>query len=266
MGKKSAQVLRGRLGFAYSQIVGLSGRMALQHISEHAFRRPFNATISQQLADSLAFLRSRLDEGLPRKVFKDVGNTFVILSDASVELDKSGGLGGILISSDGKLVSWFCLQLSPDMVGPFMKEDQEMAISELETLALFLCTTLWRSIIQCRHVLLCLDNEVARFGLIKCYSHAAMVCKMVNAIAIPFERNLILPWFLQVPSAANLSDFPSRNVDHPFLENDFKFYVALVKNAFNDVASDRLHADHYMRGCRGLNAGEAESRLNSNST
>ena len=59
--------------------------MALQHISEHAFRRLFNMSISQRLADSLVFLRI-LDEGLPRKVFKDVGNTFVILSDASMAI------------------------------------------------------------------------------------------------------------------------------------------------------------------------------------
>ena len=62
-------------------------------------------SISQRLADSLVFLRSILDEGQPRKVFKDVGNTFVMLSAASFELDKTGGLmGGVLISSDGNLI------------------------------------------------------------------------------------------------------------------------------------------------------------------
>ena len=134
LSKKNAQVLRGRLAFAYSQIFWLSGKMALQHMSEHAFRRSFNVSISQQLAESLVFLRSRLDEGLPRKVFKEVGNTFVILSDASFELDKTGGLGRVLISSDGNLISGFGLQLSSDMVEPLMPADQEMAIAELETI------------------------------------------------------------------------------------------------------------------------------------
>ena len=70
LSKKNAQVLRGRLGFAYWQIFGLSGKMALQRISEHAFRGIFSANISQQLSDSLVFLRNRRDEGLPRKVLK----------------------------------------------------------------------------------------------------------------------------------------------------------------------------------------------------
>ncbi len=63
-----------------------------------------------------------------------------------------------------------------------------------------------------------MDNEVARFCLIKGYSHASMVCKMVNAIAIHFEKNLILSWFLRVPLSENISDFPSRSVEHPFLD------------------------------------------------
>ena len=126
-----------------------------------------------------------------------------------------------------------------------MEVDQEVAIiAELETLALLVCARLWRSIKQCRHVLFCLDNEVARFGLIKGYSHAAMVSKMVNFISIYFEENLILPWFLRVPSSANISDFPSRNVSHHFLEDDLKLDSALVKNAFTDVALDLLQSDH----------------------
>ncbi len=147
------------------------------------------------------------------------------------------------------------------MASPLMKADQEVAIAELEALALFLCVKLWCSIIQCRHVFFCLENEVSRFGLIKGYSHASMICKMVQATCIHFEKNLILPWFLRAPSSANISDFPFRQIEHPFLESDFKLNGALVKTAFNDVASDLLRADHEKEGRRELNAGEAESRF-----
>ena len=113
LSKKDAQVLRGRLGFAYSQIFGLSGKLALQHISEHAFRKPFCSDISRTLIDSLTFLRGRLCGGVPRRVFKDVGNTFVILSDASFELNKTGGIGGVLLSADcrrkANLVVWVAI-------------------------------------------------------------------------------------------------------------------------------------------------------------
>ena len=113
--KKNAQSLRGRLAFAYAQIFGLSGKVALQRISEHAFKQPFSLGISQ-LADALRFLRSRLEKGMPRKVLRDVSNTFVVLSDVSFEADKSGGLGGVLVSANKTLISWFGIKLTPDMV------------------------------------------------------------------------------------------------------------------------------------------------------
>ena len=113
--KKIAQSLRGRLAFAYAQIFGLSGKVALQRISEHAFKQLFSLGISQ-LADALRFLRSRLEKGMPRKVLRDVSNTFVVLSDASFEADKSGGLGGVLVSANKTLISWFGIKLTPDMV------------------------------------------------------------------------------------------------------------------------------------------------------
>ena len=194
--------------------------------------------------DALLFLRSRLEKGIPRKVFKDVGNTFVVLSDASFEENKTGGLGGVLVSSNKSLISWFGIKLSSDMVAQFMATDQEVAIAELETLALYMCVQLWNDLLRSRHVLFCLDNEVTRFGMIKGYFHAPMVSRIVNALCIRFEEGLILPWFLRVPSSANIADFPSRDADHSFLRSDFKMNAAHVKNAFHKMAQDLLHLDH----------------------
>ena len=52
--KKSAQVLRGKLAFAYAQVFGMSGKLAF---SWHAFRVPFTTVISDQnqLMDALLF-------------------------------------------------------------------------------------------------------------------------------------------------------------------------------------------------------------------
>ena len=233
--KKSAQSLRGRLAFAYAQIFGLSGKMALQRISEHAFKQPFCQSIQQQLVDALLFLRSRLEKGSPRRVLRDVSNTFVVLSDASSEADKSGGLGGVLVSSNKALISWFGIRLAPDMVAQFMADDQEVAIAELETVALHMCVQLRNDLLKSRHVLFCLDNEVTRFGMIKGYSHAPMVSRIVNALCIRFEESLILPWFLRLPA---------RDTDHPFLKSDFRMNAAHVKNAFHKMARDLLHSDH----------------------
>ena len=181
---------------------------------------------------------------MPRKVLKSVCNTFVILPDASFQSDRSGGIGGVLMSPNKTLISWFGLKLPPDVVSDFMAVDQDVAIAELETLALYMCVVLWNNLIRSRHILFCLDNEVARYGLMKGYSHAPMVSKIVNALCVQFEESLILPWFLRVPSSANIADFPSRAIDHSFLKSEFRLDATLVKNAFAKLARDLLQSDH----------------------
>ena len=81
--KKSAQVLRGKLAFAYAQIFGMSGKLALQHTSWHAFRVPFTTEISGQLYNALVFLKERLWKNESRKISMGVGDHLVLLTDAS---------------------------------------------------------------------------------------------------------------------------------------------------------------------------------------
>ena len=95
--KKSAQILRGKLAFAYAQIFGMSGKPALQYTSWHAFRVPFTTLVSDQLLDALLFLKERLLNNEARRISMGVGDHLVLLTDASFSDDMSGGLGGVLV-------------------------------------------------------------------------------------------------------------------------------------------------------------------------
>ena len=53
---REGQVLRGKLAFAHAQIFGLSGRYALQQISDHVHAIPFQKRICDQLRIPLSFL------------------------------------------------------------------------------------------------------------------------------------------------------------------------------------------------------------------
>ena len=68
--KKEAQSLRGRLAFAYSQVFGRAGQMALQQISLHACAVPFRPTMNAALCDALKFLGERISSGVPRRVLR----------------------------------------------------------------------------------------------------------------------------------------------------------------------------------------------------
>ena len=210
--KHSSQVLRGRIAFSYAQVFGLSGKAALQELSVHAFRSPFIKKLDDKLRAALLTLRTKLDAGKPREVSVRALETIVVLTDACFSADSSGGLGGILVNQRGDLLSWYRLKLSSRLVKRFMRLDQEVAIAELEALAALVAVKLWIEHLTSRHIVFCLDNEVARFGFIKGYSHADMVTKICNFGINICEDCVAMPWFMRVPSVANLADFPSRFV------------------------------------------------------
>ena len=236
--KHSAQVLRGRLAFSYAQVFGMSGKAALQEVSSHAFRSPFVKALSDRLRQALSILQAKLQDGKPRQVSVRALETVVALTDACFSSDYSGGLGGVLVRGDGCLSAWYRLWLSSEVVRRFMREDQEVAIAELEALAALVAIQLWLQELTSRHMIFCLDNEVARFGFIKGYSNADMVTTICNVGNDRCEGCVAMPWFMRVPSAANLADYPSRFVEHTFLNAELMVPEDEAEKALQLVIND----------------------------
>ena len=133
----------------------------------------------------------------------------------------NGGLGGVLVDSRANLVGWYRTKVSSMQVKKFMRPEQEVAIAELEILALLLAFVIWKNELLSKHVLCCLDNDVARFSLIKGYSENEMVSLITRHIFLQCESSVIMPWYIRVPSVSNVADFPSRWMHHPFLLEEF---------------------------------------------
>ena len=237
---REAQVARGRLSFAYAQIFGTSGRLALQQISQHAYRKPFVQEVDEKLLGSLVFLRSRLASSNLEKFF-------IVLTDASLHHDRSGGLGGVLVDSSGALVQRYQLPLATSQVQSFMSVDQEVTIAELESVALFVAIRLWSVQLCSSHAILCLDNEVARYGCMKGYSNALNVGRLCHLLLHDCEKLCMIPWFLRVPSSANIADFPSRQIAHPFLVNEKCINDGITKARLDEVMC-RFHDSPPLKG------------------
>ena len=228
----------------------MSGKAALQEVSAHAFRSPFVRTLNDRLRSALKVLQVKLDEGKPRQVSMRALETIVVLTDPCFSSDFSGGGGGVLINRDGVLKAWYRLRLPSQLVRRFMKDDQEVAIAELEALAALVAVQLWLNDLASRHVVFCLDNEVARFGFIKGCSNADMVTTICNIGNDLCEGCVAMPWFMRVPSAATLAGFPSRFVEHPFLTADLmvphemaeKALYVLVENVLGSGLSNGVGA------------------------
>ena len=153
-----------------------------------------------------------------------------VCTDASYEPEMlTGGLGGVLLDCAGKLVSWFGLALTSDMcksLGGSVKETS--LLYELELLAAVLSLHLW-----CKIAI-----ATFTFGLETMIVFAMLSSRLRALVVLKFhlkdeaERNSLI-WFARVPTEANISDFPSRLVEHPFLESSYQC---------NATAEEKQHA------------------------
>lgn len=213
---------------------------------------------------TLKFLRKRLDNNDACESIWMLGT--ILLSLQMLPLNKTtvAVLGGVLLDNNGLLVSWFRVKLPSEQVKKVMRPDQSVAIAELETSPLLVALNVWRKDVSSRHVLCCLDNEVARFSLIQGYSQNDMVSCLAQCIFLLCESMVIMPWYLRVPSASNIAHLPSRWMHHPFLEKRQMISDEVASVVTSHVLSETLLRPEWTGGQRGLSAGVAECCHNSN--
>eukprot|EP00435_Cladocopium_sp_Y103_P035609 s2538_g9.t1 len=217
LGKVECLSLRGRLGFADSYLHGRLGSLTLKKLSEHAYGR--TRSISTDLDMSLRAMRKRLSEGKPRLISSNLGEELHVYMDASYEPESlSGGIGGVLIGMDGRVISWFGLMLDSEYCRSFGAAEKGSIIFEFELLAAVVALSMW-----CKpdsndlHVWFG-DNDALRFSLIKA---SAVGFWATSIMKFHLEREALLvsrTWFARVATEANISDMPSRGVECELLD------------------------------------------------
>ena len=114
----------------------------------------------------------------------------------------------------------------------FLPEGRETAIGELETLAVAMSLFVWHQRLKSTQLVVYIDNEGAKYSLIKGYSSALAVTAICALTATFLDAHCILPWYSRVPSASNLADYPSRQINHPLLKEEMKIPEGEALEAF----------------------------------
>ena len=200
LSKKDALRLRGRLAFCDAFVFGRLGRVALQSITQHAYRTPFSSFLEDVTLDSLLLLRHRISSGGPRSLSSNLLRTMFLFTDAS----SGAGLGGVLLNEHGAVVSWYSIWLDLQRLSPFLTEGREQIIGELETLAVAVPIFLWPEKISWMRVMIYTDNEGAKYALIRGYSRSRPITTICAFTATCLDMYCIVPWFSRVPSASKL--------------------------------------------------------------
>ena len=239
LGKRDALVLRGRLAFCDAFIFGRLGRISLQAITQHAYAKPFNTAVDDGLSGALQVLRDRMAAARPRQIDLNLIHTFVLFTDAAFDPVKGAGLGAVLVGPNRKVAAWFGLKLTMIHLQPIFQEGRQTVIGELETLAAAVALRLWSRVLTSSKLLLFIDNEGARFSLIKGVSKAPAITSICSIASQVLDESCIMPWFSRVPSPSNLADLPSRDVSHPLLllglRTPHDSVMSVVEESFKSV-------------------------------
>ena len=148
----------------------------------------------------------------------------------------------MLIDQQGAVLAWFSLMLDEQQVQQFIQGDAQVVIGELETLAPTIAMDLWAELCKSRHIVFYIDNDGARYSLIKGYSSSVSLSLLSRMLAVRLEELVCIQWFARVASASNLADFPSRNMEHPMLPHitmaDLHFTLEVFNKGVDEFLGD----------------------------
>ena len=232
----AAASLKGRLGFAEGQLFGRGVKRLVNELGKHALHPPKKNELQESTLRALQDVSERIEKAPPRLVDCHTDETCLMFTDAYFDSEaKEGGIGGVLINKSGCITSWFGQKVSSPFCSSFMAEDQEQAIGELEAFAVLVGLDLWKKQLSAKHMICFVDNEGARYLILKGYSGNPTISKIVHNVALLEERYFILPWYSRVPTECNIADKPSRGIEHEALSEDIKREVVGLEKLLHET-------------------------------
>ena len=232
----AAASLKGRLGFAEGQLFGRGVKRLINELGKHALHPPRGNVLQESTLQALSDVAERIEKAHPRLVDCYTEDTYLMFTDACFDSEaKEGGIGGVLIDKHGTVVSWFGQRVPRTFCESFMAENQEQAIGELEAFAVLTGLDLWKQTLKSKHLICFVDNEGARYLILKGYSGNAVISRIVHNIALVEERYFILPWYSRVPTECNIADPPSRGIEHEALSKDTRLEVKGLEKLLHEI-------------------------------
>ena len=207
-----AESLLGRLSFADNQIFSRVSSLMLPDLKRRALHGSLGAASNADLMRELNWMLRFLRTSVPRRVISgDTRPPLVILTDASLEEEAGvAGIGAVMLNADGRPEKFISEIVPPDFLS-LLQAETTFIITALEVLPVFFVRTLWAPAMLHRRCFVFIDNNGARYSLVKAYSPAPSVRRVLRNIVLLGATSPCFTWYSRVPSPSNLADEASRN-------------------------------------------------------
>jgi hypothetical protein len=121
-------------------------------------------------------------------------------------------VGGVLFDAARPDVGplYFGTKVDARIVRMWASGDKTQVIGQAELFPVWLAKLMWPERFAGRYNITFIDNDSARYGLIRGYSPVMASARLINESWLEDARLSATSWFARVPTASNIADSPSR--------------------------------------------------------
>ena len=206
--KAEAQSFHGLLNYASGFFLGSACKTAARCFS-NLISNPGRAS-SKEISGLCDFTISCLSQACPREWECQVeSNCLVVFTDGSFE--KGVGLWGAVVIDDisaRREVFWG--SVPQRLIDGWIAQAGEQIISQIEAFAALLVRWCFRSEWMGRKALFFIDNDAARYALIKSSSGSSSLLLVTDCFHSFDAEFPLMTWVERVASSSNIADLPSR--------------------------------------------------------
>ena len=207
--KRQAQVIHGNMNFAMGFVLGQTLKVsarAFASLSSGSF-----VSNAAQLVSLCHWTEGVLSVLAPRRI-DPAGTTqpVLIFTDAAYEAGVATW-GMVILDPLTGVRSAMGGQIPMPLVERWHDLGSDQVITLAEAFAVLLGRISFRDVIKFRRVLFFVDDEEARFSLIKETSGVLALLQIVQLFHACAEHDQVVHWVERVPSSSNIADLPSRN-------------------------------------------------------
>ena len=214
--RRQAQVIHGNLNFALSFVLGYTLKVPARAFA--ALSTESCKPHKRQVASLCDWARSVLSVLSPREV-RPGGRLepVLVFTDAAYE-DDVATWGIVLLDPVSGVRTALGGKIPTSLVSLWRELGSQQVITLAEAFAVLLARVELRQCIKDRRVIFFVDNEGARYSLIKGSSPTLALLQIVQLFHACAEHDRCIPWIERVPSSSNVADFPSRDKTDVALE------------------------------------------------
>jgi len=220
MTSNEAARLAGKLNFAKAQVFGKAGNLALRTIYKRVAMAG-HGSLDMDTEWELKWWLKTLPYSRPREIrLANLRKPLIVFTDGSCDPDPAArcglraGYGAILFDPENNQYEYLKNYIGDDLLWELSyKGEKKQIVGQAEILPVLFARKLWEPVMKNRSVLYFIDNDAARYSLIKGASDEPTSMTMLSSFWDEDADSPSCPWFARVPSCGNPADDPSRGVD-----------------------------------------------------